>query len=126
MITRPSSLLAMLTADLTWNPASLLLSFFGWLSRRATGRRRCWRSGPSTAGRPSRGVLIDERDNDPKVLLKRRPDLGTLVGEDDALRAQLTGERGSSVRGASALTAAELRLLPLLSTHLSGPEIADH
>ena len=33
-------------------------------------------------------------------------------------------ERGSSVPGASALTAAELRLLPLLSTHLSFPEIA--
>ena len=34
-------------------------------------------------------------------------------------------ERGSSVPGASALTAAELRLLPLLSTHLSFPEIAE-
>ena len=33
-------------------------------------------------------------------------------------------ERGSSVPGASALTAAELRLLPLLATHLSFPEIA--
>jgi LuxR family maltose regulon positive regulatory protein len=29
------------------------------------------------------------------------------------------------VLGASALTAAELRLLPLLSTHLSFPEIAE-
>ena len=33
-------------------------------------------------------------------------------------------DRGSSVPGASALTAAELRLLPLLSTHLSFPQIA--
>ena len=33
-------------------------------------------------------------------------------------------ERGASVPGASALTAAELRLLPLLATHLSFPEIA--
>ena len=57
-------------------------------------------------------------------LLKRRPGLGTLAGEARALRAQLSGERGSSVPGASALTAAELRLLPLLSTHLSFPEIA--
>ena len=57
-------------------------------------------------------------------LLKRRPGLGTLVGEARALRAQLSRERGSSVPGASALTAAELRLLPLLSTHLSFPEIA--
>ena len=57
-------------------------------------------------------------------LLKRRPGLGTLAGEAGALRAQLSRERGSTVPGASALTAAELRLLPLLSTHLSFPEIA--
>jgi LuxR family transcriptional regulator, maltose regulon positive regulatory protein len=57
-------------------------------------------------------------------LLKRRPGLGTLTGEAEALRAQLSGERNSSVPGASALTAAELRLLPMLSTHLSFPEIA--
>ncbi len=38
---------------------------------------------------------------------------------------RLPGERGgSSAPGASALTAAELRPLPSLSTHLSFPEIA--
>jgi LuxR family transcriptional regulator, maltose regulon positive regulatory protein len=58
-------------------------------------------------------------------LLRRRPGLGTLVEEAEALRTQLSKERGSSVPGASALTAAELRLLPLLSTHLSFPEIAE-
>ena len=57
-------------------------------------------------------------------LLKRRPGLGTLAGEAAALRARLAQERGSSVPGASALTAAELRLLPLLATHLSFPQIA--
>jgi LuxR family maltose regulon positive regulatory protein len=57
-------------------------------------------------------------------LLRRRPGLGTLVAEAGALRAQLASERGSSVPGASALTAAELRLLPLLPTHLSFPQIA--
>jgi LuxR family maltose regulon positive regulatory protein len=54
-------------------------------------------------------------------LLRRRPGLGTLVAEAGALRAQLANERGSSLPSASALTAAELRLLP---THLSFPEIA--
>ncbi len=39
------------------------------------------------------------------------------------LRVRLSQERGSSVPRASALTAAELRLLPLLSTHLSFLEI---
>ena len=58
-------------------------------------------------------------------LLRRRPGLGTLVGQAQALRARLSEERGSSAPGASALTAAELRLLPMLSTHLSFPEIAE-
>jgi LuxR family maltose regulon positive regulatory protein len=57
-------------------------------------------------------------------LFRRRPGLGTLVGQAQVLRAQLASERGSPALGASALTAAELRLLPLLSTHLSFPEIA--
>jgi LuxR family maltose regulon positive regulatory protein len=57
-------------------------------------------------------------------LLRRRPGLGILVGEATALRVQLSHERSSSVPGASALTAAELRLMPLLATHLSFPEIA--
>ena len=57
-------------------------------------------------------------------LLRRRPGLGTLVGETQALRARLANQRGTSAPGASALTGAELRLLPLLSTHLSIPDIA--
>jgi LuxR family maltose regulon positive regulatory protein len=57
-------------------------------------------------------------------LLRRRPGLGTLTGEAHVLRARLSEERGPSASGASSLTAAELRLLPLLSTHLSFPEIA--
>ena len=55
-------------------------------------------------------------------LLRRRPRLGTLVGEAQALRAQLAKRRGADALGASSLTAAELRLLPLLSTHLSFAE----
>jgi ATP/maltotriose-dependent transcriptional regulator MalT len=39
-------------------------------------------------------------------------------------QARLANERDSSAPGASSLTGAELRLLPLLSTHLSFPEIA--
>jgi len=52
-------------------------------------------------------------------LLRRRPALGTLAGEAESLRAQLANERGPSPAEASALTAAELRLLPLLATHLT-------
>jgi len=58
-------------------------------------------------------------------LLRHRPGLGTLVGEAEALRAQLSKLRGPDAPGASALTAAELRLLPVLATNLSFPQIAD-
>ena len=58
-------------------------------------------------------------------LLRHRPDLGTLVGEAEALRARLSKLRGPEAPGASALTAAELRLLPILATHLSFPQIAE-
>ena len=57
-------------------------------------------------------------------LLRRRPSLGNLVGQARALRARLAKEHSSGTPGASALTGAELRLLPLLATHLSFPEIA--
>jgi LuxR family transcriptional regulator, maltose regulon positive regulatory protein len=46
-------------------------------------------------------------------LLSHRPDLGSLVDEAKALRARLSAERGSHLAGASSLTAAELRLVPL-------------
>jgi LuxR family maltose regulon positive regulatory protein len=58
-------------------------------------------------------------------LLRRRPGMGTLVGEAQALRDQLSGKRDASHPGASSLTTAELRVLPLLVTHLSFAEIAD-
>ena len=63
-------------------------------------------------------TLMQEVDE----LLRRRPGLGSLIGEARALRARLASERGSSAPGASPLTVAELRLLPMLSTHLSFAE----
>ena len=52
-------------------------------------------------------------------VLRRRPLLGTLVGEAQALRTQLSKRRGHDSPAASSLTTAELRLLPLLSTHMT-------
>jgi ATP/maltotriose-dependent transcriptional regulator MalT len=43
----------------------------------------------------------------------------------EARQARLANKYHSSAPGASALTGAELRLLPLLATHLSFPEIAE-
>jgi len=58
-------------------------------------------------------------------LLRRRPGLGTLVGEARSLEDRLSDEREASQPGASSLTTAELRVLPLLATHMSFPEIAE-
>jgi LuxR family transcriptional regulator, maltose regulon positive regulatory protein len=56
-------------------------------------------------------------------ILGRRPDLGTLAGEARTLRARLAAEHAPSAPSVSSLTAAELRVLPMLATHLSFPEI---
>jgi len=57
-------------------------------------------------------------------LLRRRPDLGLLGQQADQLRARVDTMR-ADVLGASALTAAELRLLPLLATHLTFRELGE-
>jgi LuxR family maltose regulon positive regulatory protein len=57
-------------------------------------------------------------------ILQQRPDLGVLPALAGKLRAALATTSAHAV-GASSLTAAELRLLPLLSTHLSYAEIGD-
>ena len=80
------------------------------------------------------GTLLRETGE----LLSRRPDLGPLIGQAQALRQRLAADRAAQsaeqdagtperhvlASGPSALTAAELRLLPLLSAHLPFPEIA--
>jgi LuxR family transcriptional regulator, maltose regulon positive regulatory protein len=65
-------------------------------------------------------ALLRETDE----ILKRRPRLGTLVAETEGLRTRIAAEHGPGTPGASTLTAAELRVLPLLATHLSYAEIA--
>jgi LuxR family transcriptional regulator, maltose regulon positive regulatory protein len=57
-------------------------------------------------------------------LLRRRPELGALGQQAQKVRAQVDAMR-ADVLGASSLTAAELRLLPLLATHLSFWEIGE-
>jgi LuxR family maltose regulon positive regulatory protein len=57
-------------------------------------------------------------------IVHRRPALGVLVTELAQIRRQL-GDAASTLAGSSSLTAAELRLLPILPTYLSFQEIAD-
>jgi LuxR family transcriptional regulator, maltose regulon positive regulatory protein len=57
-------------------------------------------------------------------VVQQRPGLGILVGQADELHAKLDTLRGSTL-GASGLTTAELRLLPLLPTRLTFAEIGE-
>ncbi len=56
-------------------------------------------------------------------ILRRRPELGALAEEAGALRRQISV--ATTQHRHSSLTAAELRLLPLLATHLSFREIGE-
>jgi LuxR family maltose regulon positive regulatory protein len=61
-----------------------------------------------------------------EAIVRRRPDLGTLPREMARLRNRVDRITRATPVGASSLTTAELRLLPLLPTHLSYREMADH
>jgi LuxR family maltose regulon positive regulatory protein len=65
-------------------------------------------------------VLLREVDD----LLRRQPNLGTLATQAKSLESMMEGNRDTRF-GASTLTAAELRLLPYLPTHLSFREIGE-
>ncbi len=58
-------------------------------------------------------------------ILLHRPDLGALVDQVSALRGLLTSSTQGEPGGAPPLTAAELRLLPYLQTHLTLAEIGE-
>jgi LuxR family transcriptional regulator, maltose regulon positive regulatory protein len=58
-------------------------------------------------------------------VIQHRPEMGTLGRQAQELRAQLANAASLDGGWASTLTAAELRLLPLLTTHLSFREIAE-
>jgi LuxR family maltose regulon positive regulatory protein len=66
-------------------------------------------------------VLLDEAGE----ITRRRPRMGTLLHQLDEMRSLLRSVSGPGAGWATTLTAAELRLLPLLTTHLSFAEIAE-
>ena len=59
------------------------------------------------------------------AIIRRRPRLGMLAARADAIRDHIPATADASSGWAATLTAAELRLLPLLTTHLSFREIAE-
>jgi LuxR family maltose regulon positive regulatory protein len=72
-------------------------------------------------GDPSGGLLLVR---DAESVLRRRPDLGALGKRTDELRGRLGALRAAGA-DTSTLTSAELRVLPLLLTHLTLAGIAD-
>jgi len=68
----------------------------------------------------SRAVLEQVRG-----ILQQRPDLGTLADAARRLDERVSQITAATPVGASSLTTAELRLVPLLSTHLTFPEIGE-
>jgi LuxR family maltose regulon positive regulatory protein len=58
-------------------------------------------------------------------ILRQRPDLGTLATAAHRLDERVGQITAATPVGASSLTAAELRLVPFLPTHLSYPEIGE-
>ena len=69
---------------------------------------------------PGAGTMLREIEQ----VMHRRPDLGTLGDEVEELRTKLQTV-GATAPTASTLSEAELRILPLLATHLSFPEIGE-
>ena len=66
-------------------------------------------------------ALVDEA----RAILAPRPALGVLAEQVAALEAEIEEMPEAAGGGTSGLTRAELRLLPLLSTHLSFREIGE-
>lgn len=66
----------------------------------------------------ARALLSEARD-----ILRRRPGLGVLSEQASELQAEVDALCAAAERNGSGLTRAELRLLPLLATHLSFREI---
>jgi LuxR family maltose regulon positive regulatory protein len=58
-------------------------------------------------------------------ILRQRPELGTLASAARRLDERVSQITAASPVGASSLTTAELRLVPLLPTHLTYPEIGE-
>jgi LuxR family maltose regulon positive regulatory protein len=66
------------------------------------------------------GILLRET----RYILQQRPHLGILPAQAEQLKSKLDTFRGTTTSAAT-LTTAELRLLPLLSTHLTFREMGD-
>jgi LuxR family transcriptional regulator, maltose regulon positive regulatory protein len=107
---------ALVSAQRTRPMMTYALSWFAVQARLELAKAHLALSDPRGAA-----TLCREADD----VLRRRPMLGTLVAEAKSVRARIATVPEQSSGWASTLTAAELRLLPLLTTYLSFREIAE-
>ncbi len=106
---------ALVQAQLVRPLASYALPWYSVYSLLELARAYLAMSDPAGA----RSVVRQAED-----IARRRPDIGVLRADLEEMRRRV-GDATSSLVGSSTLTAAELRLLPILSTYLSFQEIAD-
>jgi LuxR family maltose regulon positive regulatory protein len=92
------------------------LSWFAVQTRLELARAHLALADPAGA----RALQLEARD-----VLRARPGLGCLDADAQELGRQISAVADPAAGWASTLTAAELRLLPLLTTHLSFREIAE-
>jgi LuxR family maltose regulon positive regulatory protein len=92
------------------------LSWFAVQTRLELARAHLALADPAGA----RALQLEARD-----VLRARPGLGCLDADAEELGRQISAVADPAAGWASTLTAAELRLLPLLTTHLSFREIAE-
>jgi LuxR family maltose regulon positive regulatory protein len=104
-VTRAARLRPLLTYAIPWSAVFLLQLGHAYLEL----------ADPTGA----RAVLREVRD-----ILRLRPALGTVPRQATELQQQIDTIRQQTV-GASAITAAELRIVPLLATHLTFREIGE-
>jgi LuxR family maltose regulon positive regulatory protein len=103
-LARAARLRPLLTSAIPWLAVQTLLEL-----------GRAWLALDDAAG--AKVSLRQARD-----ILRRRPDLGVLPSQAEELQSKLNTIH-ADIKGFSSLTTAELRLLPLLSTHLTFAEI---
>ena len=104
---------------LTQRLAPFLTHAIPWLSVQV--RLELARAYVTLRDRDAAHALVDEAH----AILALRPALGVLAEQVAALEAEIEAMPEAAGGGTSGLTRAELRLLPLLSTHLSFREIGE-
>ena len=94
------------------------------MSRAHLRPSRRWSSSPRTYADLDDAAGAREILRQAREILRQRPNLGLLPAQVDALEARVETMRTGKI-GASSLTTAELRLVPLLPTHLTYPQIGE-